>query len=110
MKRRVPDNLTPEEREARIAELRARRRARMRTLAIRSAIGTGVLVVLLSIGLYWLLQTVAGRDVLLAQIQARLPADASLTYRSVEGPIAGPLSLLGVLFRWHTIRFTTEEV
>ena len=41
MKRRVPDNLTPEEREARIAELRARRRARMRTLAIRSAIGTG---------------------------------------------------------------------
>ena len=110
MKRRVPDNLTPEEREARIAELRARRRARMRTLAIRSAIGTGVLVVLLSIGLYWLLQTVAGRDVLLAQIQARLPADASLTYRSVEGPIAGPLTLRGVDFRWDTIRFTADEV
>ena len=36
----------------------------------QNAIGTGVLVVLLSIGLYWLLQTVAGRDVLLAQIQA----------------------------------------
>ena len=50
-KHRLPDNLTPEEREARIAELRARRKARMRTLAIRSAIGTGVLTVLLCIGL-----------------------------------------------------------
>jgi len=109
-KPRVPDNLTPEERDARIAELRARRKARMRTLAIRSAIGTGVLVVLLCIGLYWLLQTVAGRDILLAQIQARLPADASLTYREVDGPIAGPLTLRGVDFRWDTIHFTADEV
>ncbi|HBN52806.1 MAG TPA: hypothetical protein DD456_01830, partial [Stenotrophomonas sp.] len=61
-------DLTPEEREARIAELRARRRARMRTLAIRSGIGIGVLVVLAVLALYWLLQTVAGRDVLLAQV------------------------------------------
>ena len=109
-KHRLPDNLTPEEREARIAELRARRKARMRTLAIRSAIGTGVLTVLLCIGLYWLLQTVAGRDVLLAQIKARLPADASLDYREAEGPIAGPLTLRGVDFRWDTIRFTADEV
>ena len=46
-KKALPDDLTPEEREARIAELRARRKARMRTLAIRSAIGSGVLLVLL---------------------------------------------------------------
>ena len=30
--------------------------------------------------LYWLLQTVAGRDVLLAQIISRLPAGATLTW------------------------------
>ena len=54
---RRPDDITPEEREARIAELRARRRARMRTLAIRSGISVGVLVVLASLALYWLLQT-----------------------------------------------------
>lgn len=110
MKKRVPDTLTPEEREARIAELRTRRRARMRTLAIRSAIGSGVLLVLLCVALYWLLQTVAGRDVLLAQITARLPADASLSYREVEGPIAGPLTLRGVDFRWDKIHFTADEV
>ncbi|WP_345776641.1 translocation/assembly module TamB domain-containing protein [Pseudoxanthomonas sp. PXM02] len=109
-KQKLPDNLTPEERDARIAELRARRKARMRTLAIRSAIGTGVLTVLLCIGLYWLLQTVAGRDVLLAQIKARLPADASLSYREAEGPIAGPLTLRGVDFRWDKIHFTADEV
>ena len=43
---RLPDDLTPDEREARIAELRARRRARARTLAIRSAIGVAALIVL----------------------------------------------------------------
>ena len=32
-RQRLPNDLTPEEREARIAELRARRRARARTLA-----------------------------------------------------------------------------
>ena len=57
-----------------LTELRARRKARMRTLAIRSAIGVATLVVLALVGLYWLLQTVAGRDVLLAQVIARLPA------------------------------------
>ena len=39
-----PDEVSPEEREARIAELRARRRTRMRTLAVRSARGMGVLL------------------------------------------------------------------
>ena len=107
---RPGNDITPEEREARIAELRARRRARMRVLALRSAIGTGVLVLLLCIGLYWLLQTVAGRDVLLAQVVARLPANSSLTWKKVEGPLAGPLTLHGVDFRWDKIHFTAERV
>ena len=107
---RPADDITPEEREARIAELRARRRARMRVLAIRSAIGTGVLVLLLCFGLYWLLQTVAGRDVLLAQVVARLPANASLTWKQVEGPLAGPLTLHGVELRWNKVHFTAERV
>ena len=79
------DDLPPEEREARIAELRTRRRARMRMLAIRSAIGSAALLVVLAIALYWLLQTVAGRDVLLNQIIARLPAGSSFTWQKVEG-------------------------
>ncbi|HWI24374.1 MAG TPA: translocation/assembly module TamB, partial [Lysobacter sp.] len=47
---------------------------------------------------WWLLTTVRGRDVLLAQIVARLPAGASLTWQSAEGPASGPLSLHGVRF------------
>jgi len=103
-------NLTPEEREARIAELRARRRARLRTLAIRSAIGITALTLLALVLLYWLLQTVAGRDVLLSQIVARLPADALLTWESAEGPVAGPLILHGVRFHWDRIRFDADRV
>lgn len=107
---RPQDTLSPEEREARIAELRARRKARLRTLAIRSTIGAAALTVLLCFALYWLLQTVAGRDVLLAQVVARLPANASLTWKEVDGPVAGPLTLRGVDFRWEKIHFTAREV
>lgn len=109
MKRR-DDTLTPEQREERIAELRARRRARLRVLAFRSAIATAVLVILGGIGLYWLLQTVAGRDVLLAQIVARLPANSSFTWKQADGPLAGPLTLRGVEFRWDKIHFTADKV
>lgn len=104
------EDLTPEEREARIAELRARRRARLRMLAIRSGIASAALLVLLAIALYWLLQTVAGRDVLLNQIIARLPAGSSFTWQKVEGPLAGPLTLHGVDFRYEKIHFTAERV
>ncbi len=111
MRRARPrEDLTPEQREARIAELRARRRARMRVLAIRSAIGIGAISVLLLVLLYWLLQTVAGRDVLLSQIVARLPADASLAWARAEGPVAGPLTLHEVRFRWKEIRFDADRV
>lgn len=104
------DDLTPEEREARIAELRARRRARVRVLAIRSGVATAALLVVLAIALYWLLQTVAGRDVLLNQIIARLPAGSSFTWKKAEGPLAGPLTLHGVDFRYDRIHFTAERI
>jgi translocation and assembly module TamB len=107
---RPGENITQEEREAHIAELRARRRARLRVLAVRSAIGAAAVTVLLCISLYWLLQTVAGRDVLLGQILARLPANASLTWQRVEGPLAGPLTLHGVDLRWDKIHFSAERV
>ena len=54
-----PDEVTPEEREARIAELRAKRKARLRTLAVRSGITITVLVLLGLFALYWLLQTLS---------------------------------------------------
>ena len=109
-RKRIADDVTPEEREARIAELRARRRARVRVLAIRSGIATAALLVVLAIALYWLLQTVAGRDVLLNQIIARLPAGSSFTWKKVEGPLAGPLTLHGVDFRYDKIHFTAERI
>ncbi|HST46038.1 MAG TPA: translocation/assembly module TamB, partial [Luteimonas sp.] len=95
---RMPDDLTPEQREQRIAELRARRRARARTLAIRSAIGIAVLVVLAAAALYWLLMTFGGRDFLLSQVVARLPAGTALTWQRAEGPASGPLTLHGMRF------------
>ena len=87
-----PDEPTAEQREARIADLRARRRARLGMLARRSAFIAVGLVLLLVVGLVWLLQTIAGRDVLLNQIVSRLPADATLTWASAEGPAAATRS------------------
>ncbi|WP_430540601.1 translocation/assembly module TamB domain-containing protein [Pseudoxanthomonas sacheonensis] len=82
----------------------------MRVLAIRSGIASVVMLVLLVIALYWLVQTVAGRDVLLNQIIARLPAGSSFTWKKAEGPLAGPLTLYGVDFRYEKIHFTAERV
>lgn len=95
---RLPDDLTPEQREQRIAELRARRRARARKLAIRGAIGIACVVVLAAVGIYWLLMTFGGRDFLLSQIVARLPAGTALTWQRAEGPASGPLTLHGMRF------------
>ncbi|NLB56927.1 MAG: translocation/assembly module TamB [Gammaproteobacteria bacterium] len=95
---RIDPSLTPEQREERIAELRARRRARLRWLAIRSGIASLVLALLLIFGAYWLLMTFGGRDFLLSQITARLPAGTTLEWREAEGPASGPLSL-------HDVRF-----
>lgn len=73
--------------------------------------GVGVLgaVLLALLLVYWLLQTVAGRDVLLAQVVARLPAGASLTWEKVEGPLAGPLTLHNVDFRYNDIHFHAQR-
>ncbi|SBV37291.1 hypothetical protein STPYR_12221 [uncultured Stenotrophomonas sp.] len=105
----APGDISPEQREARITELRARRRARMRTLAIRSGIGMGALLLLALLALYWLLQTIAGRDVLLAQVVARLPANSSLTWSKAEGPLAGPLVLHDLDFRYEDLHFTARR-
>ncbi|KGM54010.1 pathogenicity protein [Lysobacter daejeonensis GH1-9] len=83
-----------------MAELRARRRARMRWLAVRGSLVAGALTLLLAAMVYWLLTTVGGRDALLKQIVARLPDGASLAWRSAEGPAAGPLTLRGVRFAY----------
>jgi translocation and assembly module TamB len=70
-------------------------------------------VIALAVGavvlLYWLLQTVAGRDVLLAQVIARLPVGATLTWEKVEGPIAGPLTIHGLDFRYQDYRFSARR-
>jgi translocation and assembly module TamB len=98
---RLPDDLTPEEREARIAELRARRKARMRMLAIRSALGSVAVIVLAAVLGWWLLSTLGGRDFLLAQIKARLPEGTELSWSSAEGPARGPMVL-------HDVRFVAR--
>ncbi|GAB3736513.1 translocation/assembly module TamB domain-containing protein [Luteimonas pelagia] len=82
-----------EAREARIAGLRARRIARAKVIARRSAFtGFGLTLLVLVIA-WWLLGTLGGRDFLLAQIQARLPSGASLQWSRAEGPARGPLVL-----------------
>ena len=97
-RQRIPDNLTPEEREARIAELRAKRKARARKLAIRSALGSVAVIVLALVVGWWLLSTVGGRDFLLAQVKARLPEGTELSWTRAEGPVRGPIVLEGVRF------------
>lgn len=93
-----PKSVPPEERERRIAELRDKRRKRLAVLAWRSAFFVTGIALLAAILLYWLLTTVRGRDVLLNQIVARLPAGAELTWKSAEGPASGPMTLRGVHF------------
>ena len=86
------------EREARIAELRDRRRARLRWLAIRGALSLAALTIGAVVLLYWLLNTLGGRDVLLRQIVARLPEGDTLTWSRAEGPASGPMTL-------HDVRY-----
>ncbi len=94
----LPDDASDEQREARIAELRTLRRRRQRKVAIRSGIGTLALAIGTGLLLYWLLMTIGGRDVLLRQIVARLPAGTELEWKSAEGPASGPMILHDVHF------------
>lgn len=94
-----PDaDVPPDAHQARLDALRARRRQRLRWLAIRGGITAAVLAVL-AVGLvYWALMTLGGRDFLLAQIVARLPDGTSLQWRQAEGRASGPLTLHGVRY------------
>ena len=96
--RQIDPDVSPEEREARIRELRRRRRARLRWLAIRSGIASLALALVLLFLAYWLLMTFGGRDFLLSQITARLPAGTTLEWREAEGPASGPLTLYDMRF------------
>ncbi|HEU4773932.1 MAG TPA: translocation/assembly module TamB, partial [Lysobacter sp.] len=109
-RRQIDPDLTPEQREARIAELRRLRKARLRVLAIRSALLSGALAVALVVLAWWLVSSIGGRDFLLAQIVARLPANATLSWRQAEGPAAGPLTMHEVRFRYDAIVFTAQRV
>ena len=101
MTTRVPPprpDATPAEREERIKALRARRRERLREVALRAVfLGTG-LALLLVVAAWWLLGTIGGREVLLSQIVSRLPEGSTLTWERAEGPASGPLVLHGVHF------------
>jgi len=83
---------------------------RRRRFWIGSGLGVLGLVLIVLLAVYWLLQTVAGRDVLLAQVVARLPVGASFTWKEADGPLAGPLTLRGVDFRYQDYRFTADRV
>src|SRR5690606_41052974 len=48
---------------------------------------------------WWLLGTLGGRDFLLAQVVARLPAGTTLEWREAEGPASGPLTMHDVVFQ-----------
>ena len=98
----LPADATPEQREARLAELKQLRRRRQRKLALRSGLVTLVIVVFVLALLWWLLTTIGGRNALLARIVTMLPANASLTWASAQGPAKGPLILSDVRFTWAT--------
>lgn len=68
-------------------------------------LGLGLLVLLA-----WLLQTAAGRDWVLAQVAARLPAGAAFSWQRAEGTLAGPLRLQSVDFRYGQVHFSAERI
>ena len=99
---RVDPDLTPQQREERIKQLRRQRHARIRYLGVRAVLVAGALVLALALLVYWLLSTIGGREFLLAQIVQRLPAGAELSWARAEGPASGPLVL-------HDVRFMMQR-
>ena len=102
-------DMSAEERAERLAELKARRRRRLRKAAIGTGVGMAALLLVVLIAGYWLLQTVAGRDVLMAQVIARLPAGSSLTWSKIDGPLAGPLILHDLDFRYDDLHLHASK-
>nr|WP_255746377.1 translocation/assembly module TamB domain-containing protein [Lysobacter sp. CFH 32150] len=72
--------------------------SRRRKIYWGAGFGGIALVLLFALFVYWLLNTIGGRDLLLSQIVARLPEGTTLHWDSAEGPAAGPLTLHGVRF------------
>ncbi|MGN7917224.1 translocation/assembly module TamB domain-containing protein [Lysobacter antibioticus] len=101
---------TPKTPEQLLLERRQRRRAAAKRWAWRSSFIAGSLTLLIAAGLYWLISTIAGRDLLLAQIVSRLPADSTFTWTAAEGPVSGPLTLRGVRFAYKGTVFTAERI
>ncbi len=79
-------------------------------IILRSGLTAAALVIVLALFASWLFNTVGGRDVLLARIVARLPADAHLSWKSAEGPAAGPMTLRGLHFDYHGTVFDAAVV
>lgn len=109
-RRRIDPDLTPEQREQRFAELRAKRKARARYLAIRGGVGVAAVVVALGLFGYWLLGSIGGREFLLDQVASRLPDNATLSWSKAEGPVSGPLIMHDVRFTYDAIVFTAQRV
>lgn len=105
----TPPPPTPTAQEL-LLERRRRRRAAAKRWAWRTSIAAAVLTLLIAFAAYWLISTIAGRDVLLAQIVARLPADSSFTWKSAEGPLSGPLTLREVRFAYKQTVFTAQRI
>lgn len=101
---------TPQTAAELLAQRRQRRRAAARRWAWRSSFVAGALTLLIAFAAYWLLATVGGRNVLLNQIKARLPADATFSWRDADGPASGPLTLRGVHFNYEGIDFRAERI
>ena len=94
----LPAGASQQQRDARADELSQLRRKRQRRIARGGAVGALALAVVIALLLYWLLTSIGGRDVLLRQIVARLPAGTTLTWDSAEGPASGPMILRHVRF------------
>ncbi len=94
----LAEDATQDQRDERAEQLRTLRGKFQRKVARRSAIGITALAIVIALLLYWLLTSIGGRDLLLRQIVARLPAGTTLTWTSADGPAAGPMLLRGVRF------------
>ena len=79
-------------------------------IILRSGLTAAAIVVAVALFAGWLFNTAGGRNVLLARIVARLPADAHLTWKTAEGPAAGPMTLRGVHFDYHGTVFDADVV
>ncbi len=84
--------------DPRDVDRRAHRHAQRRRVAKRSGVLTFVLIALAAIVAYLLFNTLRGRDVLLSQIVARLPAGTELRWSRAEGPASGPMTLYDVRY------------